>query len=250
MNACSVVTAQPSSAPATESRWRGVSHSLSDGPTKIVKSTVTQDRKSSFTRQRQLSDTAFNHLCLTRFVSGAGEVGKPTEYATYRQGDSLGWLHRSGVATGLPAMHSSNGPLFHAGSSTKTPLAPIPKIGCNITNGSDPESSPSHEHGFGIPSCGEPNQLAPRPYRPRGNDQSEAEARLLAGAQRSSFPVCIRPVRERTAQTREPLIFPLGDCNGRGDRLWRSCPRLGIVHHAGRPSPARWNMLDQATCTP
>lgn len=118
---------QPSPAPVTESRWRGVSLSLSDGPTKIVKSTVTQDRKSSFTRQRQLSDTAFNHLCLTRFVSGAGEVGEATEYATYRQGDSLGWLHRSGVATGLPAMHSSNGPLFHAGSSTKTPLAPIPR---------------------------------------------------------------------------------------------------------------------------
>lgn len=124
MNACSVATSQPSAASVTESRWRGVSLSLSDGPTKIVKSTVTQDRKGSFTRQRQLSDTAFNHLCLTRFVSGAGEVGKPTEYATYRQGDSLGWLHRSCVATGLPAMHSSNGPLFHAGSSTKTPSTP------------------------------------------------------------------------------------------------------------------------------
>lgn len=128
----------------------------------------------------------------------------------------------------------------------QNPLAPISRSAATSRTVQTPKARQGHEHGFGIPSCGEPNQLAPRPYRPRGNDQSEAEATLLAAAQRSSFPVCIRPVRGRTVQTREPLIFPprlLGDCNGRADRLWRSCPRLGIVHHAGHPSPARWNML-------
>jgi hypothetical protein len=75
----------------------------SNGPTKIVKSIIAQDRKSFYPSKAALR-YGLDNLYLTRCCFWAWEGGQSTEYATYWQGDSLGWLHRSGVATACNAL--------------------------------------------------------------------------------------------------------------------------------------------------
>ena len=180
-------------------------------------------------------------ICLTRFVSGPGGGGKSTEHATYRQGDSLGWLHRSGVATACNALQQRFS--FSCRFVYTTP----PQDRLQHHERFKPRGSPSHEHGFGFHFCGEPNRLPTRPYRPRGNNQTEATVLARPATQCSSFPVCIRPVKER-CEAGEPLIS-LGDCNGKQIgyggpvRVWGSCTRwssANLLEHA----------LDQATRFP
>ncbi|KAH8762604.1 hypothetical protein F5883DRAFT_118376 [Diaporthe sp. PMI_573] len=93
----------------------------SNGPTKIVKSIIAQDRKSFYPSKAALR-YGLDNLCLTRCCFWAWEGGQSTEYATYWQGDSLGWLHRSGVATACNALQQrssfscsarADGPVTH-----------------------------------------------------------------------------------------------------------------------------------------
>jgi hypothetical protein len=62
-----------------------------------------------------------------------------TEHATCRQGDSLGWLHRSGVATVLQSTPATV--LFFMQVPLSNPFpSPEPNIGRSVTKGSDPEA--------------------------------------------------------------------------------------------------------------
>lgn len=98
----------------------------SEGPTKIVKSTVAQDRKELLpVKKAALRYGLEPHVSHpVRFWAWRG--GKPTEYATCRQGDSLGWLHRSGVATALQCTPATV-LFFMQVRLPKPPLHPSPR---------------------------------------------------------------------------------------------------------------------------
>lgn len=201
MNACSVVTAQPSPA-VTESRRGGVSLLCPTVPQRLS-SRPSRRIERAFTRQRQRSDTAFNHLCLTRFVSGAGEVGSPRSMPP--TGRATPWDGYIDLVSRPPACNAlQQRSSFSCRFVYQNPPRPHPKIGCNITNGSDPEARQVMNTVLEFRPAESPISC-PRDHIAHVG-MIRLEAALLAGAQRSSFPVCIRPVRERTVQTREPLV--------------------------------------------
>lgn len=98
----------------------------SNGPTKIVKSTVAQDRKSFLPVKKAALRYGLEP-----------HVSHPIRFWAWKRWEAHGVCHLPagrllGMVTSIwcrdrPAMHSSNGPLFHAGSSTKTPPPPIPR---------------------------------------------------------------------------------------------------------------------------
>lgn len=170
MNACPVVTIQPSSA-VTESpnsilvRRKAYPPSLFNGPTKDCQVNRPPRRIEELLPVKGSPPIRPLTICVSPDSFLGLERWEAHGVCHLPAGRLLGMVTSIWCRDRLPAMHSSNGPLFHAGSPTKTPSSPT-QDRLQHHERFRPRSSPSHEHGFGIPSRGEPNQLAPRPYQP------------------------------------------------------------------------------------
>lgn len=152
----------------------------------------------AFTRQRQPSDTALTACVSPDAVSGPGKVGSPRSMPP--TGRAIPWDGYIDLVSRPPAMHTSNGPLFHAGSSTKPP-SPQPKIGCSIMKGSDPEARQVMSTILKFGSAESPINCPRAPFSSTWEWPDSTDA--PRSAERSPFFVCIRPVNERCK-----LVYP------------------------------------------
>lgn len=132
----------------------------------------------------------------------------------------------------LPAMHSSNGPLFHAGSSTKTPLAPIPRSAATSRTVQTPKARQVMNTVLEFRPAESPISC------PRDHIAHVGMIRLkrLSSQARSAhhFPCVFGPSGNERCKLVNPW-FPFGDCNGKEigyggpAREWGSCTTLFVA---------------------
>lgn len=204
MNACPVVTIQPSSA-VTESpnsilvRRKAYPPSLFNGPTKDCQVNRPPRRIEELLPVKGSPPIRPLTICVSPDSFLGLERWEAHGVCHLPAGRLLGMVTSIWCRDRLPAMHSSNGPLFHAGSPTKTPPHPQPKIGCNITNGSDPEARQVMNTVLEFRPAESPISWPRGHINPRGNAQTEATP--LQARRAHHFPCVFGPSGQGTVQT-------------------------------------------------